>query len=209
MVEMSEAAQILHNATDQSLVLMDEIGRGTSTWDGLALAWAIARALLADTRSLTLFATHYFELTALSTEHPTLANVHVEAAEHAGGVVFLHKVQPGPASRSYGIQVAQLAGVPAAVLREARQRLKALEAMAGGGSHGAQGNLFAGAAPEHDEGAHGTSHLDSVSEQNAGCADSGVGIARALDSLREADADALSPRDALALIYQLKKDLGE
>ncbi|NBU60103.1 MAG: DNA mismatch repair protein MutS, partial [Betaproteobacteria bacterium] len=112
-------------------------------------------------------------------------------------------------SRSYGIQVAQLAGVPAAVLREARQRLKALEAMAGGGSHSAQGSLFGGGAPEYDEGAHGGSHLDSVSEQNGGCVDSGSGATRVLDRLREADADALSPRDALALIYQLKKDLGE
>ena len=195
MVEMSEAAAILHNASDQSLVLMDEIGRGTSTWDGLALAWAIARALLVSNRSLTLFATHYFELTALSTEHPTLANVHVEAAEHAGGVVFLHKVQPGPASRSYGIQVAQLAGVPAAVLREARSRLKQLEAMAAGGGQDARGQagLFDAGNP-----------LDCVSVNNA-CSDgTGSSASRVLDLISDTEPDRLSPREALDRLYQLK-----
>ena len=195
MVEMSEAAQILHNATDQSLVLMDEIGRGTSTWDGLALAWAIARALLADTRSLTLFATHYFELTALSTEHPTLANVHVEAAEHAGGVVFLHKVQPGPASRSYGIQVAQLAGVPAAVLREARQRLKALEAMTNAGSDRIQAGLF-------DVATQADAQSRPTDRDSAPPGDSAV--LSAIEALGALDPDTLSPREALEALYRLK-----
>ncbi len=185
MVEMSEAAHILHNATDQSLVLMDEIGRGTSTWDGLALAWAIARALLEQTRSLTLFATHYFELTALATDHPTLANVHVEATEHSGRVVFLHRVLPGPASRSYGLQVAQLAGVPAAVLRDARQQLRALEARAAAGDSDAQADLFGsgGAA----------SAADPVPAPHP-----------ALQALAATDPDTLSPREALEALYRLR-----
>lgn len=119
MVEMTEAAMILHQATDQSLVLMDEIGRGTSTADGLALAWAIARSLAQTNRCLTLFATHYFELTALAQEDPRIANVHVSAIEHEHSLVFLHKVEPGPASQSFGIQVAQLAGIPQSVMQAA------------------------------------------------------------------------------------------
>ena len=188
MVEMSEAANILHNATEQSLVLMDEIGRGTSTWDGLALAWAIARALLAHNRSLTLFATHYFELTALSTEHPTLANVHVEATEHGGRVVFLHKVKPGPASQSYGIQVAQLAGVPAGVLREARSRLRTLEGLAAGHGDSMQGGLFA----EPVAVAETPTPADSAQRAL---------LAEALSTI---DPDALSPREALDALYRLK-----
>jgi DNA mismatch repair protein MutS len=191
MVEMSEAAHILHNATDQSLVLMDEIGRGTSTWDGLALAWSIARALLAYNRSMTLFATHFFELTGLSSEHPTLANVHVAAAEHAGGVVFLHKVKPGPASKSYGIQVAQLAGVPAAVLRAARVRLQMLEGMAFAGGGGAQAGLFEAETTQ-----------DSVNRDNDDRAEAAA--QRVLDAVDAIDPDTLSPRDALEVLYRLK-----
>jgi DNA mismatch repair protein MutS len=127
MVEMTEAAAILHSATEQSLVLMDEIGRGTSTFDGLALAAAIARELVERNRSLTLFATHYFELTQLAEQHADVANVHVAAAEAAGKVVFLHEVRDGPASQSYGLAVAQLAGVPPAVIRRARSLLAQLE----------------------------------------------------------------------------------
>ncbi|MCB1769354.1 MAG: DNA mismatch repair protein MutS [Candidatus Competibacteraceae bacterium] len=127
MVEMSEAANILHNATPHSLVLIDEIGRGTSTFDGLALAWACAAHLARTVRAFTLFATHYFELTRLPEEHPGIANVHLDAVEHGDSIVFLHRVQDGPASRSYGLQVAALAGVPAAVIHQARQRLRLLE----------------------------------------------------------------------------------
>ena len=112
MVEMTEAAAILHRATPQSLVLIDEIGRGTSTFDGLALAWAIARELAEKNRSLALFATHYFELTALPAEIDGCANLHFDAVEHADGIVFLHAAEDGPANRSYGLQVAKLAGVP-------------------------------------------------------------------------------------------------
>jgi DNA mismatch repair protein MutS len=128
MVEMSETANILHNATAHSLVLMDEVGRGTSTYDGLALARACAEHLAMSSRALTLFATHYFELTALAEELPGVANVHLDAAEHgADQLVFLHRVQPGPANRSYGLQVAALAGVPQPVIARARTLLAVLE----------------------------------------------------------------------------------
>jgi DNA mismatch repair protein MutS len=182
MVEMTESANILHNATPSSLVLMDEIGRGTSTFDGLALAWAIARHLVEKSRPLALFATHYFELTRLALEYRTVANVHLDAVEHKDAIVFLHAVEEGPASQSYGLQVAALAGVPKPVLRQARRYLEALEesSLARDG----QPDLFAGAArtlePEP-----------------------------AADPLREALAalnpDELSPREALELLYRLKK----
>ena len=127
MVEMTETANILNNATSKSLVLMDEIGRGTSTFDGLALAWAAATRLASELKAFTLFATHYFELTRLPDELATVRNAHLTASEHGDGIVFLHRVQEGPASRSYGLQVAQLAGVPASVIRAARTRLAQLE----------------------------------------------------------------------------------
>ena len=127
MVEMTEAANILNNATDKSLILMDEIGRGTSTFDGLSLAWAVARHIARVNRSFTLFATHYFELTSLANEIDGCANVHLDATEHRDGIVFLHAVKEGPASRSYGLAVAQLAGVPREVIAAAREYLVALE----------------------------------------------------------------------------------
>ena len=126
MVEMSETANILHNASDRSLVLMDEVGRGTSTFDGLSLAWAAAEQLAA-LRAYTLFATHYFELTVLPDSEPLVANVHLNATEHNERIVFLHHVLPGPASQSYGLAVAQLAGVPSAVILRAREHLARLE----------------------------------------------------------------------------------
>ena len=147
MVEMTETANILNHATAESLVLLDEIGRGTSTYDGLALAWATAAHLAARQRSFTLFATHYFELTGLAVEHDTVANVHLRAVEHDRGIVFLYEVAPGPASRSYGIQVAELAGVPPQVVREARRKLERLEADAALGPDRAQLDLFAPEAP--------------------------------------------------------------
>ncbi len=127
MVEMTETANILHNATARSLVLMDEIGRGTSTFDGLSLAWACAIALADKVGAFSLFATHYFELTALPRDHGAMVNVHLDATEYHDDIVFLHTVQEGPANRSYGIQVAKLAGIPAGVLEAASQRLKTLE----------------------------------------------------------------------------------
>ncbi|MEX0734369.1 MAG: DNA mismatch repair protein MutS [Steroidobacteraceae bacterium] len=127
MVEMTEAAVILNAATDRSLVLMDEIGRGTSTYDGLSLAFACASHIARKLRAFTLFATHYFELTELAQELPEVANVHLDASEHGDGIVFLHAVKPGPASKSYGLQVAQKAGVPREVIENAREHLERLE----------------------------------------------------------------------------------
>lgn len=182
MVEMTEAAFILHHATPQSLVLMDEIGRGTSTYDGLALAWAIARHLIERNACYTLFATHYFELTALAAEFRQVTNVHLDAVEHKDHIVFLHSVEEGPASRSYGLQVAQLAGVPGAVIRSARKHLAGLEAAAA--AQVPQGDLFA-----------------------ANTAVSEVAVPEphpAVDALRDCDPDALTPRDALDLLYRLR-----
>ncbi|OQW88274.1 MAG: DNA mismatch repair protein MutS [Rhodoferax ferrireducens] len=180
MLEMLEAAQILNAATPNSLVLMDEIGRGTSTFDGLALASAIATQLHDKTQAFTLFATHYFELTEFPATHHHAHNVHVSAAESGRDIVFLHEIQSGPASKSYGIQVARLAGMPAAVLNHARHTLEALEAQAS--QHQAQVDLFA--APV-------TSEV---------IAESPVDIwARALNP------DNFSPREALEALYQLKK----
>lgn len=127
MVEMTEAANILHNASAQSLVLMDEIGRGTSTYDGLSLAWACADHLCTINCAYTLFATHYFELTQLTEQHKAITNVHLSAVEHKGDIVFMHNVKTGPANRSYGLQVAQLAGLPAATIKRANQLLEQLE----------------------------------------------------------------------------------
>jgi len=127
MVEMTETANILHNATEHSLVLMDEVGRGTSTYDGLSLAWACARELANTIRAYTLFATHYFELTSLSQQYNTIVNVHLHALEHGDGIVFMHAVKEGPANQSYGLQVAKLAGVPAYVIEQATIKLQQLE----------------------------------------------------------------------------------
>ncbi|MET0219010.1 MAG: DNA mismatch repair protein MutS [Burkholderiales bacterium] len=185
MVEMTESANILHHATPQSLVLMDEIGRGTSTFDGLALAWAIARQLIEKNRCRTLFATHYFQLTQLAEEYRQVANVHLDAVEHKDSIVFLHSVEEGPASQSYGLQVAQLAGIPATVIRAARRYLSKLEEESAARSP--QGDLFAPPAaqlPQSEARAHPL-----------------------LDRLRDIDPDRLSPREALDLLYQLKKDL--
>lgn len=153
MVEMTETANILHNATSQSLVLMDEIGRGTSTFDGLSLAWACAHHLAQGVRAFTLFATHYFELVSLEEEVKTVHNVHLDATEHGDKIIFLHTVQSGPANQSYGIQVAQLAGVPQAVIQRAKAKLKALEQQAyqaGVAAHPPkQQDLFAEPPKEH------------------------------------------------------------
>ena len=180
MLEMLEAAQILHAASPHSLVLMDEIGRGTSTFDGLALASAIATQLHDKTQAYTLFATHYFELTEFPTQHHAAVNVHVSAAEAGRDIVFLHEVQAGPASRSYGIQVARLAGMPAAVLHHAQHTLQALEASAS--QNQAQIDLFATPAPAHNTAAPSA-------------------IEAAVQAINP---DALSPREALEWLYQLK-----
>jgi DNA mismatch repair protein MutS len=181
MVEMTESASILHNATASSLVLMDEVGRGTSTFDGLALAWAIAGFLIQKNKPLTLFATHYFELTRLALEHKEVANVHLDAVEHKDSIVFLHAVEEGPASRSYGLQVAALAGVPKAVVRQAGKYLQLLEEAAL--SRGNQDDLFLGRKEPDPE-----PEPDLLRE-----------------ALRETNPDELTPREALELLYRLKK----
>ena len=180
MLEMTEAAQILHAATPHSLVLMDEIGRGTSTFDGLALAGGIAAHLHNKTQAFTLFATHYFELTEFPARHHAAVNVHVSAVESGANIVFLHHIEPGPASKSYGIAVAKLAGVPAAVVNHARHALDALETQQTASR--AQVDLFA-APPERPA-------VEPSAVEKA---------------LRGIDPDALSPREALDALYQLKK----
>ncbi len=180
MVEMTEAANILHNATEKSLVLVDEIGRGTSTFDGLALAYAIARHLLEKNRSYTLFATHYFELTRLNEKFQQLANVHLAAIEHQHTIVFLHAVNEGAASQSYGLQVAALAGVPNEVIRNAKKQLRALEQNSA--AQNPQGDLFT-AVPDVPE-----------PEEHP-----------VLGALRDVQPDELSPKAALEKLYQLKK----
>jgi DNA mismatch repair protein MutS len=197
MVEMTESAAILNGATEQSLVLMDEVGRGTSTFDGLALAWAIARHLIETSRSFTLFATHYFELTQLPESHPTAANVHLSAVEHKDSIVFLHAVQDGPASQSYGLQVAQLAGVPPAVIRAARKHLARLESQALDATP--QLDLFAPAPCEDDM------EAEPAQAQAMPASAPAVEESPALRLLDAIDPDALTPREALERLYELKR----
>jgi DNA mismatch repair protein MutS len=179
MVEMTETATILHNATEQSLVLMDEIGRGTSTFDGLSLAWAAAHYMGETARAFTLFATHYFELTSLADELSACENVHLDATEHGGELVFLHAVKPGPANQSYGLQVAALAGVPRDVIQRARRYLATLESMQTEQRENPQAQLpFGQAEPP-------------VSDA----------LREAVDEL---DPDSMSPREALEALYRLK-----
>lgn len=193
MVEMTESAAILNNATENSLVLMDEVGRGTSTFDGLALAWAIARHLVENTRSFTLFATHYFELTQLPETHSTAANVHLSAVEHKDSIVFLHAVQPGPASQSYGLQVAQLAGVPQSVIRAARKHLATLEA------HSMQ------STPQFDLfEANIIDTRESEVEMNLKVEPDNAAT-EMMEALATIDPDSLTPRQALEALYQLKR----
>ena len=182
MVEMTETANILNNATASSLVLMDEVGRGTSTFDGLSLAWAAARHIARESRAFTLFATHYFELTSLPEQLPDCANVHLDAAEHGDELIFLHAVREGPANQSYGLQVARLAGVPARVVADARHYLAALEAR------------------EHGAGDHPQVELQlREPEPTAPRVEEDPIRLR----LREVDPDSLTPRQALELLYDL------
>ena len=184
MVEMTETANILHNATDRSLVLMDEVGRGTSTFDGLSLAWACAFHLAEKVRAFTLFATHYFELTALPDKVAGTVNVHLDATEYNDSIVFLHSVQDGPASQSYGIQVAKLAGIPADVINLARQELALLEA----GSSG----VISPAAKAQPHPSQVELFLPPVNTE----------LQKRLEALSP---DELSPKQALDLVYELKK----
>ncbi|HZF79281.1 MAG TPA: DNA mismatch repair protein MutS [Rubrivivax sp.] len=181
MLEMTEAAAIVHSATEQSLVLMDEIGRGTSTFDGLALAGAIASHLHDRCRAFTLFATHYFELTQFPTRHERAINLHVGAVESGRDIVFLHQIEPGPASRSYGVQVARLAGMPASLIRQARMTLEALEVKAQAGQP--QADLFALPPPTQQP------EVEPSAVETA---------------LAAIDPDKLSPREALDALYRLR-----
>jgi DNA mismatch repair protein MutS len=184
MVEMTEAANILNNATSNSLVLMDEIGRGTSTFDGLSLAWAFAEYLATQRKAFTLFATHYFELTVLPDQINSIANVHIDAVEHADKIVFLHRVKDGPANQSYGLQVAQLAGVPKSVIHQAQKKLHALEAESLKAPEGGTLPLALNFEPEplYDP------QADAVKA-----------------ALAEIDPDDLTPRQAHDALYQLRK----
>jgi DNA mismatch repair protein MutS len=180
MVEMTETATILNNATDRSLVLMDEIGRGTSTFDGLSLAWAAAHHMGEKVAAFTLFATHYFELTALANEIDRCENVHLDATEHDGQLVFLHAVRPGPANQSYGLQVASLAGVPKDIIDRARRYLKTLESQQAAQPESPQGQLdLAVAEPQPED-----------------------PVRTAVDEL---EPDAMTPREALDALYKLKE----
>lgn len=188
MVEMTEAANILHNATSRSLVLIDEIGRGTSTFDGLALAYSIAQHLAQTVRCYTLFATHYFELTRLYTQLPNVANVHLSAVEHKDRIVFMHKLQPGAASQSYGLQVAQLAGVPKPVIRVAKQHLQRLEK-----------------SRNSDPGDDLFSSSNNAPAVTHGQSDRQASALALLDAVEALRPDDLAPRDALVALYALKR----
>ena len=185
MVEMTETAQILHQATANSLVLLDEIGRGTNTYDGLALAWACAQHLAQDANALTLFATHYFELTTLPAMCSNVVNLHLNAKEHGGDIVFLYQVKEGPASQSYGIEVAKLAGLPDAVLTIARQRLSSFE----------QANL----QPQQDD---LFAAVPLVVEPTTDPVVEGV-----IEQLQSANPNDMTPMQALALVEALRSAL--
>ncbi len=206
MVEMTETANILHNATERSLVLLDEIGRGTSTFDGLSLAWACANHLANRVCSFTLFATHYFEITNLANDFSGIANVHLDATEHNDNIVFLHQVQEGPANQSYGLQVAKLAGIPQQVLEEAKQQLLKLE----------QGQQ---AIHDHDA-ATKTSELPQVAANSKSPEENSQSIPAAsplqselfsapapnpvVNMLEVLSVDNLTPREALDKLYELQ-----
>ncbi|MGA2191089.1 MAG: DNA mismatch repair protein MutS [Steroidobacteraceae bacterium] len=191
MLEMTETANILNNATDKSLVLMDEVGRGTSTFDGLSLAWACAAFIAAKIRAFTLFATHYFELTSLAAEAPGVVNVHVEAVEHGDQLVFLHSVKEGPANQSYGLQVAALAGIPKSVTAQARRYLTELERE--------RDALRSGASPQTELPLFVAPQAQARPPHSA-----------ALEALRRIDPNSVSPREALELLFRLQQlDAGD
>ena len=195
MVEMTETANILHNATPNSLVLMDEIGRGTSTFDGLSLAWAAAVYIAEKLQAYTLFATHYFELTVLPDSYSAIVNVHLDAVEHDHGIVFLHSVKAGPANQSYGLQVAQLAGIPHSVIDSARDKLQQLEQDA----HSQQ----PGQAPSQVQAPPQVQvQSKSLPQQNELFATVNHPV---VDTLQRLNPDEISAKEALAILYDLKK----
>ncbi|HGH6961742.1 TPA: DNA mismatch repair protein MutS [Neisseria meningitidis] len=194
MVEMSETAYILHHATEQSLVLMDEVGRGTSTFDGLALAHAVAEHLLQKNKSFSLFATHYFELTYLPEAHAAALNMHLSALEQGQDIVFLHQIQPGPAGKSYGIAVAKLAGLPVRALKSAQKHLNGLENQAA--ANRPQLDIFSTMPSEKGDEPNVGNFVDKAEEKHF----EGI-LAAALEKL---DPDSLTPREALSELYRLK-----
>ncbi|WP_127238734.1 DNA mismatch repair protein MutS [Neisseria meningitidis] len=194
MVEMSETAYILHHATEQSLVLMDEVGRGTSTFDGLALAHAVAEHLLQKNKSFSLFATHYFELTYLPEAHAAALNMHLSALEQGRDIVFLHQIQPGPAGKSYGIAVAKLAGLPVRALKSAQKHLNELENQAA--ANRPQLDIFSTMPSEKGDELNVGNFVDKAEEKHF----EGI-LATALENL---DPDRLTPREALSELYRLK-----
>lgn len=194
MVEMSETAYILHHATEQSLVLMDEVGRGTSTFDGLALAHAVAEHLLQKNKSFSLFATHYFELTYLPEAHAAAVNMHLSALEQGQDIVFLHQIQPGPAGKSYGIAVAKLAGLPVRALKSAQKHLNELENQAA--ANRPQLDIFSTMPSEKGDEPNVGNFVDKAEEKHF----EGI-LATALEKL---DPDSLTPREALSELYRLK-----
>jgi DNA mismatch repair protein MutS len=222
MVEMTETANILHNATANSLVLMDEVGRGTSTYDGLSLAWACAEHLAKELQAFTLFATHYFEITTLAAQIPSVHNVHLSATEHNDNIVFLHSIEDGPASKSYGLQVAKLAGIPAPVIYNAQCQLARLEGQPAPEPMVIPAPVYAQpeavspiaepivakAAPTI------TAALEmpnaqvpsTKSRKNQGPQSDLFGSSSALeDAINDCDPNTLTPFDALQLVYALKK----
>ncbi len=199
MVEMTETANILHNATAQSLVLMDEVGRGTSTFDGLSLAWSSAAHLAEHIGAFTLFATHYFEMTALPENHSNVVNVHLKATEHDDRIIFLHSVEQGPASQSYGLQVAQLAGVPDSVIQQAKAQLLHLE-QSSGVSPAAIPTSFTSGAENTAPVTHKAAKADQPLQNDLFAA-----LPSAVEErLAALNPDDLSPRAALELMYELK-----
>lgn len=188
MVEMTETATILHHATEHSLVLMDEIGRGTSTYDGLSLAWACAEHLATKVQALTLFATHYFELTELAERTEGIVNVHLDAIEHDETIVFMHNVQEGAASKSFGLQVAQLAGVPKTIIRQAQQKLQQLE----------QQSLLA----EPSKTGTAQTPAEATTQLELTLVEHPI-----VQQLSQLDPDLLTAKQALDLLYQLKSQL--
>jgi DNA mismatch repair protein MutS len=184
MVEMIETAAILNQATPDSIVILDEVGRGTSTWDGLAIAWAAVEHLHEVNKCRALFATHYHELTGLADTLKACANASLRAQEWGGDLVFLHEVKPGPADRSYGVQVAKLAGLPAAAVRRAEAVLKKLEAKEGGAKRLEELPLFAAFAPPPPLEAREVSESEKM--------------------LSNLDPDTLTPKEALDFVYRLK-----
>jgi DNA mismatch repair protein MutS len=189
MVEMTETANILHNASTNSLVLMDEVGRGTSTFDGLSLAWASAEYLAQQINAFTLFATHYFELTTLPETLSNVANIHLDAVEHGDSIVFMHSVKDGPANQSYGLQVAALAGVPKAVIERAKTRLFQLE------ESSAASTSITGKTLKPDNG--------NENQQQFSLFDTSV-THPAIEQLKSLDLDTLTPREALQILYELQ-----